>query len=65
MRAAQGPMTVREMVDAMLAAKGITELTTKQRNDLHSGLRASLEGHSGKTVERVGEGSPMRWRLIL
>jgi hypothetical protein len=63
MRAAQAPMTVREMVDAMLAAKGITEPTAKQYKDLQSGLRASLEGHSGKTVERVGEGSPMRWQL--
>jgi hypothetical protein len=63
LRAAQAPMTVREIVDAMLAAKGVTEPTAKQHNDLQSGLRASLEGHVGKTVERVGEGSPMRWAL--
>jgi hypothetical protein len=64
LRAAQGPMTVREAVDGMLAAKGVTEPTAKQYKDLQSGLRASLEGHSGKTVERVGEGSPMRWRIV-
>src|SRR5580704_14950432 len=51
LRAAQGPMTVREIVDAMLAAKGITDATAKQHNDLQGGLRASLEAHAGKTVE--------------
>jgi hypothetical protein len=63
LRAAQGPMTVPGMGDAMLTAKGITEPTAEQWNDLQGGLRASLEGHSGKTVE-VGEGSPMCWRLM-
>ncbi len=56
-------MTVREIVDGLLAAKGITDAKAKNYKDLQSGLRASLEGHSGKTVERVGEGSPMRWRI--
>ena len=63
MRAAQGPMTVREIVDAILAAKGVTDATAKQYRDLQAGLRSSLEGHAGKTVERVGEGIPMRWQL--
>jgi hypothetical protein len=64
LRAAKAPMTVREIVDALMTSKGITDATTKQFNDLQSGLRASLEGHSGNAVERVGEGSPMRWRII-
>jgi hypothetical protein len=64
LRASKEPMTVREIVDALMASKGITDATTKQFNDLQSGLRASLEGNSGKTVERVGEGLPMRWRVI-
>jgi hypothetical protein len=63
LRAAQAPMTAREIIDAMLAARGVTDATLKQRNDLQAGLRASLESHVGKAVERVGEGSPMRWRL--
>jgi hypothetical protein len=64
LRAAKAPMTVREIVDAMMTAKGITDPTPKQYKDLQAGLRASLDGHSGKTVERVGEGSPMRWRIV-
>jgi hypothetical protein len=50
LRAAEGPMTVREIVDAILAAKGVTDATEKQYRDLQSGLRASLAGHDGKTV---------------
>jgi hypothetical protein len=64
LRAAPGPMTVRELVDAILAVKGITDATAKQHKDLEAGLRASLGVHEGKTVERVGEGIPMRWRLL-
>lgn len=63
LRAAKEPMAVREIVDALLAAKGVTDATAKQYRDLQAGLRASLEGHSGKTVERVGGGSPMRWQI--
>jgi hypothetical protein len=63
LRPAKEPMTVRQIVDGLLASKGVTDATPKQYKDLQAGLRASLEGHSGKTVERVGEGSPMRWKI--
>jgi hypothetical protein len=64
LRSAKEPMTVRQIVDGLLAGKGITDATPKQYKDLQAGLRASLEGHSRKTVERVGEGSPMRWKIL-
>jgi hypothetical protein len=64
LRAAPAALTVRELVDAVLAAKGVRDATVKQHKDLQAGLRASLEGHAGKTVERVGEGMPKRWMLI-
>jgi hypothetical protein len=64
LRAARGPLTVREIVDAILAGKGVTDATAKQYRDLQAGLRASLEGHAGKTVERAGEGAPMRWKIV-
>jgi hypothetical protein len=54
---------VREIVDAILAAKGVTNATAKQRAGLEAGLRASLENHAGKTVERIGDGVPRRWRI--
>jgi hypothetical protein len=63
LRGAQGPLTVREVAEAILAAKGVREATTKQRAGIEAGVRCSLENHAGKTVERVGEGVPRRWRL--
>jgi hypothetical protein len=57
-------MTVREFVDAMIARMGIQNATAKQHEMLRQGVRSSLENHVGKTMERAGEGSPMRWRLI-
>jgi hypothetical protein len=64
LRVAPGPMTVREITDAVLAAKGIADATAQQRNGLEAGVRASLEDHVGKTVQRVGEGVPKRWALL-
>jgi hypothetical protein len=56
---------VRQPVDALLAAKGIRDATAKQHRDLQAGLRASFESHAGKSVERVGEGMPKRWRIVV
>jgi hypothetical protein len=64
LRAAPEPMTVRALTDAVLAAKGITDATDKQRAGLEAALRSSLENHAGKTVQRVGDGVPRRWTLI-
>jgi hypothetical protein len=58
------PMTVTEIVHAMLTAKGIRDATTNQRKGIEAGVRCSLENHAGRNVERVGEGSPKRWRLL-
>jgi hypothetical protein len=63
LRKAAGPLTVRELADAVLAAKGITDATERQHEMLQQALRASLENNVGKTVERAAEGIPMRWRL--
>jgi hypothetical protein len=63
LRTAASPMTVAEIVSDMLIDKGIRDATAKQIDKLCAGVRASLENHAGKTVDRVGEGLPMRWRL--
>jgi len=63
LRGATAPMAVREIADAILAAKGVTDATAKQHEGLQAGVRSSLENHAGKTVERVGEGVPKRWAL--
>jgi hypothetical protein len=46
-----------------LAAKGVTDATAKQRLGIEAGVRSSLENHDGKTVVKVGEGVPHKWRL--
>jgi hypothetical protein len=51
-------MTVREIVDAVLARKGIGDATPKQHEMLQQAVRSSLENHVGKTVDRVGGGEP-------
>jgi len=63
LRKGTAPMTVREITDAVMAAHGIRDATTKQRDGLEAGLRSCLEHNVGKTVQRVGEGVPRRWTI--
>ena len=66
LRTAPAPMTVTELTRAVLAAHGLTDTATKQqRRGIESGIGAALEHHAGKTVQRVGEGIPRRWRLMV
>jgi hypothetical protein len=64
LRNATAPLTVRELADALLAAKGITDATDRQHEMLQQALRSSLEKNVGKTVERAAEGIPMRWKIM-
>jgi len=63
LRKAQGPLTVAEITDGVLAAKGIKNATRSQWRGIEAGIRASLESNAGKTVQRSGEGVPKRWRV--
>lgn len=65
LRGATGPMTVREIALAVLASKGVQEPQAKAVKSLEGGIRASLDNHAGKTVERAGEAVPARWKIIL
>jgi hypothetical protein len=58
------PMTVREITDGVMTANGITDATTKQRDGLEAALRSCLEHNVGKTVHRIGEGVPKRWKIV-
>jgi hypothetical protein len=59
------PMTVREIIEAMLAAKGVSDAPPKAVRDLQGGVMASLRNYEGKAVATVGEGMPARWALKL
>jgi hypothetical protein len=63
MRTAAAPMTVTEIAKAVMSAANITGATKRQRLRIEAGIRSALEGHAGKSVERVGEGVPRRWRI--
>jgi hypothetical protein len=43
---------VREITVTILGTTGVTDVTQKQQRDLEASVRASLENHAGKTVQR-------------
>ncbi len=65
LRTTERPLTAREIANRMLAAKGITDATLKQARLLTAAVKTSLSNHAGKTTERIGEGMPARWRLVM
>jgi len=40
------------------------DATPESVRDLIGGVNASLQNNAGKSVEKVGEGMPARWKLI-
>lgn len=56
LKAATGPLTVREIARAVLAGRGKTDPATKVIRDLGGGFRACLSNKEGKSVERVRRG---------
>jgi hypothetical protein len=63
LRAAEGPLTTRQITERMLAAKGITNASQRAVRDLITSVLSSLRLHDGKSVRTVGEGMPARWVL--
>jgi len=63
LRKAEEPMCARDLIVAMLAAKGVTDAPADRIRSLTGGLVNSMRNNEGRTVERVGEASPMVWRL--
>jgi hypothetical protein len=63
LRKAARPLTVAEITDGVLAAKGIKDATARQRQGIEAGIRSCLENNAGKTVQRIGDGVPKRWRV--
>lgn len=62
LRKATAPMTVRQIGEALIAAKGVT-VTSKQAENVQAAIRASLRKHDDKSVIDVSEGVPARWIL--
>ena len=47
----------------MLAERGVSGLTPKAMRSLIASVQTSLVNHEGKSVVRVGEGMPGRWKI--
>jgi hypothetical protein len=64
LKAAEGPLTTREIVLRLLASKGEANPDLKAIRDLEGGVRSCLSLKEGKTVQNVGVGIPARWTLV-
>lgn len=65
MRVTSEPLTVAQIVDRMLAAKGVASARMDQIRGLQSAVLASLQNRKGKgSIQTVGESSPARWKLV-
>jgi hypothetical protein len=64
MRASTEPLTVAQIVDRMLAAKGVSTARPDQIRGLQSAILASLQNRKGKGRVRLADDRvPMRWVL--
>jgi hypothetical protein len=62
-RMAREPLTAREVVEHMLAAKGVSNATPKAVVRLIASVHSSLMNHKGKSVVKVlRSGEPVRWQ---
>src|ERR1700687_4724173 len=62
LRVAQKPMTAREIVEAMLRAKGVLDPDPKDARRLAASVQTCLQSRTGKGILRVGDGIPGRWK---
>jgi hypothetical protein len=62
LRKAQGPLTAREITEQMLAARDV-KADAKAMRSLMASVQTSLQNHESKTVFRIGDGIPSRWKV--
>ena len=62
LRAAGKPLAVREIAEAMLAAKG-TDATPEALRDLFGAVQAALRNHKGVSVVEDTVARPARWSI--
>jgi hypothetical protein len=65
LREAPGPLTAREIAVLMLQRKGIENPRTPAIRAMFGAVNPSLRNHDGKTVARVGDGIPARWKIVV
>ena len=63
LREAPAPMTTREIVIALLRSRGAVEPSSAAIRTMFGAVATSLRNHQGKTIEKVGIGSPKKWAI--
>ena len=64
LRTAQEPMSSRQITEAMLRARGITDLPRKDIVRFATTVQSCLQSNNGRTVRNVAKGLlPGRWQL--
>lgn len=63
LKAAETPLTTREIAERVLAGRGVMEPTLAQIRTTAAPFRQLLRNREGDSVRRVGEGMPARWGL--
>jgi hypothetical protein len=63
LRAADGALTAREIVQAMLVAKGVENANPADVRGLVTTVQTCLAHHDGGTVRNIATGIPGRWIL--
>jgi hypothetical protein len=64
-RGASDSITKRQIVEALFWQRRIEKLSTLEIRTMFGTVHSSLRNHAGTTVEAVGEGIPVTWRLIV
>jgi hypothetical protein len=63
LRTATEPLTTRQIVERMLAAKGIADPDHKAFMKLCGAVQTTFRKHDGRGFKSVGEGYPAKWAL--
>jgi hypothetical protein len=63
LRKAEKPLTTYEIVNRMIAAKGVKEPASADVRTVFGAVATSLRNNTGKMIERVGDGYPARWSI--
>jgi hypothetical protein len=63
LRTATEPMTARQITEAMVKAKGVADPDQREIRRLSASIQTCLQSNDGKTVHRIGDGIPGRWKI--
>jgi hypothetical protein len=64
LRKTQEPLTTRQIVKRMLAARNVRNVASRDVSNLAASALASLRHNDGKTVRQVGRETPGRWKAV-